>query len=100
MRVSVELASGHTWDQQGLVVADGAVLTVLDPMGEIASLSVGVSGRGVLAAELERFDVRTGAALLTVGAEGLDVAPGKRSTVAHGEPGCTSSKQVGQNGRL
>ena len=86
VRVSVERASRRTRDQQGLVVADGAVLTVLDPMEGIASLSVEVSGRGVFAAELERFDPRTGAALLTVGAEGLDVAPGERRTVAPGEP--------------
>ena len=54
VRVSVELASGRTRDQQGLVVADGAVLTVLDLTEEIASLSVRVSGRGAFAAELER----------------------------------------------
>ena len=47
MRVSVERASGRTQVQQGLVVSDGAVLTVLDSMEEIASLSVRVSGRGV-----------------------------------------------------
>ena len=84
--VRVELISGRTRDQQGLVVSDGAVLTVLDLMEEIVSLSVKVPGRGAFAAELERFDVRTGAALLTVGIEGLDVAPGERTTVAHGEP--------------
>ena len=86
VRVSVERASGRTRDQQGLVVADGTVLTVLDLMEEIASLSVEVSGRGVFTAALERFDPRTGAALLTIGLEGLDVAPGERATVAHGEP--------------
>ncbi len=32
VRVSVERASGRTRVQQGLVVSDGAVLTVLDPM--------------------------------------------------------------------
>ena len=86
VRVSVERASGRTRDQQGLVVADGAVLTVLDPMEEIVSLSVTVSGRGVFAAELERFDPRTGAALLSIGAEGLVVAPGDHGRVAPGEP--------------
>ena len=86
VRVSVDRASGRTRVQQGLVVADGAVLTVLDPMEKIASLSVRVSGRGVFTAALERFDVRTGAARLSVGAEGLALAPGKRGTVAHGEP--------------
>ena len=49
-------------------------------------MSVTVSGRGVFTAELERFDVRTGAALLSVGAEGLALAPGERRTVAPGEP--------------
>ena len=44
--VSVELTGGRTRNQQGLVVADGAVLTVLDPLEEIASLTVKVSGRG------------------------------------------------------
>ena len=53
------------------------MLTVLDHRWEIVSLSVEVSGRGVFAAELERFDVRTGAALLTMEAEGLTVAPGE-----------------------
>ena len=86
VRVSVERASGRTRVQQGLVVSDGAVLTVLDPMEKIASLSVRVSGRGVFTAALERFDVRTGAALLSVGAEGLAMAPGERRTVAPGEP--------------
>ena len=86
VRVSVERASGRTQVQQGLVVSDGAVLTVLDPMEEIASLSVRVSGRGVFTAALERFDVRTGAALLSVGAESLALAPGERRTVAPGEP--------------
>ena len=86
VRVSVERGSGRTRVQQGLVVADGAVLTVLDPMEEIASLSVTVSGRGVFAGALERFDVRTGAALLTVGVENLAMVTGKRGTVAHGEP--------------
>ena len=86
VRVDVERASRRPRVQQGLVVADGAVLTVLDPMEGIASLSVEVSGRGVFAAELVRFDARTGAALLTVGAEGLDVAPRERRTVAPGEP--------------
>ena len=86
VRVSVERASGRTRNQQGLVVADGAVLTVLDHRWEIVSLSVEVSGRGVFAAEIERFDVRTGAALLTMEAEGLTVAPGERGRVAPGEP--------------
>ena len=62
------------------------MLTVLDLMEEVASLSVTVSSRGVFAAELERFDPRTGAALLTLGARDLVVAPRKSGTVAHGEP--------------
>ena len=86
VRVSGERASGRTRDQQGLVVADGAVLTVLDHRWEIVSLSVEVSGRGVFTAELERFDPRTGAALLTIEAEDLAVAPRYRGRVAHGEP--------------
>ena len=86
VRVSVERASGRTREQQGLVVADGAVLTVLDHRWEIVSLSVEVSGRGVFTAELERFDPRTGAALLTIAARDLVVAPGERGRVAHGEP--------------
>jgi acyl-coenzyme A thioesterase PaaI-like protein len=98
VRVSVELAGGSTHDQQGLVVSDGAVLTVLDLTGEITSLSVNVSGRGTLAAELERFDPRTGAALLTIEAEGLTVAPGERATVAHGEPALLLSRN--QDGEL
>ena len=84
--VSVELTGGRTRNQQGLVVADGAVLTVLDPLEEIASLTVKVSGRGAFAAELERLDLRTGAALLTVEAEGLVAAPDEHATVSHGEP--------------
>ena len=84
--VSVERASGRTRDQQGLVVADGAVLTVLDHRWEIVSLSVEVSGRGEFTAELERFDPRTGAAMLTIEAEVLTVASGDRGKVAHGEP--------------
>ena len=99
MRVSVERASGRPRVQQGLVVSDGAVLTVLDPMEEIASLSVTVSGRGVFTAELERFDVRTGAALLSVGAEGLALAPGGRRTVAPGEPVLLLSRD-GDGGEL
>ncbi len=86
VRVSVERASGRPRDQQGLVVADGTVLTVLDLMEEIASLSVTVSGRGVFTAELERFDPRTGAALLTIAARDLVVAPVDRGRVAPGEP--------------
>ena len=86
VRVSVERASSRTRDLQGLVVADGAVLTVLDHRWEISSLAVEVSGRGVFAAELERFDPRTGAALLTIQAEDLTVAPGHRGRVAHVEP--------------
>ena len=86
VRVDVERASRRPRVQQGLIVADGAVLTVLDLMEEVASLSVTVSGRGVFAAELVRFDPRTGAALLSVGAEGLVVAPGDSGRVAHGEP--------------
>ena len=86
VRVSVERASGRTRDQQGLVVADGAVLTVLDHRWEIVSLSVEVSGRGEFTAELERFDPRTGAALLTIEAEDLTVAAGERGRVAPGEP--------------
>ena len=84
--VSVELIGGRTRNQQGLVVADGAVLTVLDLLEEIASLSVKVPGRGAFAAELERFDPHTGAALLTISAEGLVVAPDEHATVSHGEP--------------
>ena len=84
VHVSVERASGRTRDQQGLVVADGAVLTVLDHRWEIVSLSVEVSGRGEFTAELERFDPRTGAALLTIEAEDLTVAPGERGrAMAH-----------------
>ena len=86
VHVSVERASGRTRDQQGLVVADGAVLTVLDHRWEIVSLSVEVSGRGVFTAELERFDPRTGAAMLTIEAEDLTVASGDRGRVAPGEP--------------
>ena len=86
VRVSVERASSRTRDLQGLVVADGAVLTVLDHRWEISSLAVEVSGPGVFAAELERFDPRTGAALLTIQAEDLTVAPGHRGRVAHGQP--------------
>ena len=86
MGVSVELTGGRTRNQQGLVVADGAVLTVLDPLEEIASLTVKVSGRGAFAAELERLDLRTGAALLSVNAGGLAVAPEEYVTVSHGEP--------------
>ena len=37
-------------------------------------------------AEVERFDPRTGAALLTIAARDLVVAPGERGRVAHGEP--------------
>ena len=84
--VSVELAGGRIRNQQGLVVSDGAVLTVLDLLEEIASLSVKVPGRGAFAAELERFDPRTGAALLTIRAEGLTVVPIGHTTVSHGEP--------------
>ena len=84
--VSVELIGGRTRNQQGLVVADGAVLTVLDLLEEIASFTVKVSGRGAFAAELERLDLRTGAALLSVNAGGLDVAPEEYVTVSHGEP--------------
>ncbi len=62
------------------------MLTVLDLMEEVASLSVTVSSRGVFAAELERFNPRTGAALLTLGARDLVVAPRKSGTGAHGEP--------------
>ncbi len=86
VRVSVELAGGRVRNQQGLIVADRTVLTVLDLTEEIASLSVGVSGRGALAAELERFDPRTGAALLTVDIADLPIAPGARATVSNGEP--------------
>ena len=86
VRVSVEQASGRTRDQQGLVVADGAVLTVLDHRWEIVSLSVEVSGRGVFTAEVERFDPRTGAALLIIAARDLVVAPSRSGIVAHGEP--------------
>ena len=49
-------------------------------------MSVKVSGRGVFGAALERFDPRTGAALLTIEAEDLAVAPRYRGRVAHGEP--------------
>ena len=86
VRVSVERDSGRTRVQQGLIVADRAVLTVLDLIDEVASLSVSVSGRVVFTAELERFDPRTGAALLTIGARDLVLAPRKSGTVAHGEP--------------
>ena len=86
VRVSVDRASGRPRDQQGLVLADGTVLTVLDLMEDIASLSVTVSGRGVFTAELERFDPRTGAALLSIAARDLVVAPGDRGRVAPGEP--------------
>ena len=99
VRVSVERDSGRTRVQQGLVVADGAVLTVLDLMEEVASLSVTVSSRGVFAAELERFDPRTGAALLTIGARDLVVAPRKSLTVAHGEPVLLLSRDE-DNGEL
>ncbi len=96
--VSVELASGRTRDQQGLVVSDGAVLTMLDITEEIASLSVKVSGRDTYPAELERFDPRTGAALLSVDAEGLAVAPGESTTIAPGEPVLMLSRD--QDGEL
>ena len=99
VRVSVERDSGRTRVQQGLVVADGAVLTVLDLMEEVASLSVTVSSRGVFAAELERFDPRTGAALLTIGARDLVVAPRKSLTVAHGQPVLLLSRDE-DNGEL
>ena len=94
----VELVGGGTLDQQGLVVSDGVVLTVLDLTEEIASLSVKVSGRGAFAAELERFDPRTGAALLMIEAEGLAVAPGQRATIAPGEPVLLLSRD--QDGEL
>ena len=84
--VSVELAGGRTRNQQGLVVSGGAVVTVLDLMEETASLTVKTPGRGDLAAQLERFDPRTGAALLNVRAEGLTVVPIGHTTVSHGEP--------------
>ena len=86
VRVSVELADGRVRDQQGLIVAQRSVLTVLDFTEEVASLSVGVSGRGTLAAELERFDPRTGAALLTVDIADLPVVLGVQATVSNGEP--------------
>ena len=86
VRVIVELSGGRARNQQGLVVSDGAVLTVLDLTEEVASLSVKMPGRDAFAAELERFDTRTGAALLSVGAEDLSVAPSTRATIAPGEP--------------
>ena len=96
--VSVELASGRARNQQGLVVSDGAVLTVLDLTEEIASLSVKVSGRDTYPAELERLDPRTGASLLSVDAEGLAVAPGEGATIAPGEPVLLLSRD--QDGEL
>ena len=98
VRVTVELVSGRTRHQQGLVVSDGVVLTVLDLTEEIASLSVKVSGRGTFAAELDRYDPRTGGALLMIEAEGLAVAPGQRATVAPGEPVLLLSRD--QDGEL
>ena len=86
VRVSVELAGGRVREQQGLIVADRSVLTVLDLTEEIASFSVGVSGRDILAAELERFDPRTGAALLTLDIADLPVVPRARATVSNGQP--------------
>lgn len=84
--VTVELASGRIRIQQGLIVAENAVLTVLDLTERIASLSVDVSGRGSFAAELDRFDPRTGAALLTVEVDDVPAAPDPRANVLHGEP--------------
>ncbi len=86
VRVRVELVDGRVRDQQGLIVAERYVLTVLDLTEEIASLSVGISGRSTFAAVLERFDPRTGAALLTVDIADLPVAPGVRATVSNAEP--------------
>ena len=86
VRITVEQVGGRVRNQQGLVVAENAVLTVLDLTEEIASLSVSLSGRGSFAAELDRFDPRTGAALLTVEVDDVPAAPGPRANVLHGEP--------------
>ena len=61
-------------------------LTALDTFIEFKLNGEDVSGRGVFTVELERFDPRTGAALLTIEAEDLAVAPRYRGRVAHGEP--------------
>lgn len=96
VRVAVELANGRVRDQQGLIVADNAVLTIADLTEEIASWTVDVSGRGTFAAELERFDSRTGAVLLTIEVGNLRVAPRDLANVSHGEPVLLLSR--GQDG--
>lgn len=98
VRVAVELAGGRVREQQGLIVAERSVLTVLDLTEEVPSLSVGVSGRGTFAAELERYDPRTGAALLTVDIADLSFAPGGRATVSNGEPVLLLSRGLNGDG--
>ena len=86
VRLNIELAGGRSRYQHGLVVSPGVVLTVLDFRQQISALSVEVSGRGTFAAELQRFDPRTGTAMLAIEAEDLVAAPGQHSTVALGKP--------------
>ncbi|GEM_PF-5838091 len=84
--VRVELANGRLRNQQGLVVADGTMLTVLDLTEEIAALSVRLADGSDSNATIERIDPRTGAALLSVSFEAQPAVAGLDAAVAPGEP--------------
>lgn len=87
VHIAVDRVGASTRDQDGLVIdPSGGVLTVLSALDTIKAVTVEVPGRGVFPAEVQRFDPRTGAALLAIEADNLATTPSDVSGVALGEP--------------
>ncbi len=87
VHIAVDLGGASTREQDGLVVDhSGGVLTVLSALDTIEAVTVEVPGRGAFAAEVQRFDPRTGAALLHIDAGDLVTALSDPVGVKPGEP--------------
>ncbi|MGH9173531.1 MAG: hypothetical protein ACRD1H_04195, partial [Vicinamibacterales bacterium] len=94
--MGVVYAEDFEREQNGLVIdPSGKVLTVFPHLATVADVFVDLPGKGIVKAEVSRFDPRTGAALLNIEADSLIAAPMTLARIQPGQPVLTLAREDG-----